>query len=264
MLQQHPQAFLCDPKEPHYFSDPSQAALGEGWYRSLFAGAGEAIAIGEASTTYAMHPHYSGVVDRVTDAVPEPRIIYVVREPVARMRSAYLHGLARGSETRPIGQALREDPRYLQTSGYALQIEQWLRRVPRERVLLLSLDELHDQPGAVLSRAATFLGIDSDWQPPAAMPTINASEGKRAPRRWWRQMGEATLRSGHTDWVPSWVARLNESDATAVRREITPGELEIPPDLAEELRRALADDRRRLAGIWGSNPRPQWLQDKST
>jgi Sulfotransferase domain len=263
MLQQHPEAFLCDPKEPHYFADASQAAMGEGAYRALFAGAGDARAVGEASTTYSMYPHYSGVVDRVVAAVPNPQLIYLVREPIARMRSAYLHGLARGSETRPIARALREDPRYLQTSSYAMQLEQWLRRVPRERILLLSLDELRDHPAAVLARSASFLGIDAGWRPPAEVPAVNASDGKRAPRAWWRQVGDITLRSDKTAWVPDWVVRLNESDSAAVRREIDTSELEIAPDLAAELRRALADDSRRLARLWATEPSPDWLQPES-
>ncbi|HEX3706225.1 MAG TPA: sulfotransferase [Mycobacteriales bacterium] len=263
VLQLHPDAFLCDPKEPHYFSDPAQAAKGEEWYRSLFAEAGDARAVGEASTTYAMYPHYSGVVDRVVDAVPAARLIYLVREPLARMRSAYLHGLAWGSETRPIGQALREDPRYLQTSCYALQLEQWLRRVPRERVLLLSLDELQDQPGDVLARTAGFLDIDATWRPGAAVPPANVSVGKRAPRAWWRYLGAATVRSGRTSWVPDWVVRLNDSDSPAVRREIEADELEIPAVVAAELTRALSEDRRRLARLWGPEPSPEWLHPES-
>jgi hypothetical protein len=262
LLQQHPEAYLCDPKEPHYFSDPTQAAKGIDWYRGLFARAGDATAVGEASTTYAMYPHYGGVVDRAVDAVGAAKLIYLVREPLARMRSAYLHGLARGSETRPIGQALREDPRYLQTSCYALQLEQWLRRVPRERILLLSLDELRDAPEDLVARAAAFLGIDPSWRPSDAAPA-NVSEGKRAPRTWWRLIGAAALRTGTTHRVPQWMTRLNESEVGMVRRNIRPDELAIPPALAGELCRALAADRRRLLALWGSDPAPAWLQAES-
>ena len=259
LLQQHPQAFLCDPKEPHYFSDHSAGARGEEWYRSLFAAAGDAVAVGEASTTYSMYPHYSGVVDRVLAAVPTPKLIYLVREPLARMRSAYLHGLARGSETRPIAQALREDPRYLQTSSYAMQLELWLRRVPREHVLLLSLDELRDDAGAAVSRAAELLEIDPGWRPPADAAPANVSDGKRAPRGWWRLVGDLSVRTGRTDWVPQWMVRLNESPTAPVRRDIAEQELLIPSDLQTELRRALTDDRRRLAALWGEAPAPEWL-----
>lgn len=260
LLQQHPAVFMCDPKEPHYFSADRQWQQGADWYRSLFAGAGPAVAVGEASTSYAMYPHYAGVVERLTAAVPAPRLVYILREPVARMRSAYLHALASGAETRPLAVALREDPRYLLTSCYALQLEQWLGRVPRERILVLSLEQLRDDPQRVLERLLSFLGVDPGWRPPA-VPTENPSAGKRPPRRWWRGIGAATLRFQATHRVPGWAVRLNESGSRLVRRAPRPSELVVPEEVRGHLVRALAADRRRLSAHWGSDERPPWLYD---
>ncbi len=261
LLQQHPQAFMCDPKEPHFFAADSQWGRGVGWYRSLFAGAGDAVAVGEASTTYTMYPHYPKVAERLTATIAEPRLVYIVREPIDRMRSAYLHGLAGGTETRPIGVALREDPRYLLTSCYSLQLERWLAHVPRERILLLSLEQLRDAPQTVVDALWAFLGLDPAWRP-VEVPSANASAGKQAPRRWWRAIGELTLRWDKTDWVPAWMVRLNDSGSPAVRRELDPAELVVPPDVEQHLRRAVSEDRRRLIRHWGTASRPGWLQDE--
>jgi hypothetical protein len=258
LLQSHPQAFLCDPKEPDFFSAPRQWARGVDWYASLFAAAGGAVAIGEASTTYSMYPHYGGVVDRLISVVPEPTLIYLTREPLARMRSAYQHALTWGTETRPIGTALREDPRYLLTSCYAMQLDQWLARVPREKILLLSLEELAGAPEVTLGRLLGFLGLDPAWRPPAQPEPENPSAGKRAPRRWWRGVGEVILRYDKTHWVPDWMVRLNEGPSNLTRREIAADELVIPVAVAESLQRALAADQRRLRLIWGESA-PDWL-----
>jgi hypothetical protein len=258
MLRSHPQAFVCDPKEPDFFSAPGQWARGVEWYSSLFATAGDAIAIGEASTTYSMYPHYAGVVDRLTSVVPEPALIYLAREPLARMRSAYQHALTWGTETRPIGTALLEDPRYLLTSCYAMQLGQWLTRVPRERILLLSLEELAAGPEAVRGRLLAFLGLAAGSPPLTDPEPANSSEGKRAPRRWWRGVGHTILRYDKTHWVPDWMVRLNEGPSTLTRREIAADELVIPAEVADSLRRALAVDRRRLQSIWGESA-PDWL-----
>lgn len=262
VLQQHPQAFMCDPKEPHFFSADREWRRGEDWYRSLFAAAGDAVAVGEASTTYAMYPHYGEVVDRLLSTVPAPRLVYILREPIARMRSAYLHGLAGGTETRPIGAALQQDPRYLLASCYALQLERWLEHVPRERVLLLSLEQLHDHPSDVIGRLLTFLGLDPGWEAPE-LPAANPSEGKRPPRRWWRALGEASLRLDLTDRIPGWMVRLNDSASPAVRRELDPAELVVPAGVEAELARALAEDRQRLLAYWGVDKAPAWLQSKA-
>jgi hypothetical protein len=135
--------------------------------------------------------------------------------------------------------------------------------VPRERILLLSLDELRDAPTAVLARTAEFLGIDSSWQAPPVIEPVNVSEGKRAPRTWWRYVGELAVRTDRTAWVPEWMVRLNDSESPRVRREITDAELEIPVDVAGQLRRALVADTRRLAAIWGPGPCPVWLNAES-
>jgi hypothetical protein len=263
LLQQHPEAFMCDPKEPHFFSDQQQWKRGVEAYRALFAGAGTARAVGEASTTYAMYPHYSDVVARLTATVPEPRLVYIIREPIARMRSAYLHALAGGSETRPIGVALRADPRYLLTSSYALQLEQWLARVPRQRILLLSLEQLRDAPDVVLPHLFDFLDLDPGWRP-VQMPPANPSAGKRPPRRWWRGIGAAALRWKLTERVPNWAVRLNESGSPLVRRRVEDNELAVTDDLRHEIERALAADRDRLIGHWGAGDRPGWLQDDAS
>ncbi len=262
LLQQHPEAFLCDPKEPDFFSSPQAWGRGVGWYRSLFAAAGDAGAIGEASTTYSMYPHYAGVVDRALSVLPEPKIVYLTREPLARMRSAYQHALSWGTETRPIGTALLEDPRYLLTSSYALQADQWLAQIPRERLLLLSLEDLGADPARVLERALRFLGIDASWQPAADPAPQNTSAGKRAPRAWWRGAGGLMLRHDKTHWAPHWLARLDERRSPLVRREISGAELEIPAAIADSLRRALAPDLARLGQIW-TDSFPGWLDNQS-
>ncbi|HVV76873.1 MAG TPA: sulfotransferase [Mycobacteriales bacterium] len=259
LLQAHPQAFMCDPKEPDYFADDRAWARGGEWYASLFADAGESVAVGEASTTYAMYPHYGDVAERLVSVVPEPRLVYIVREPVDRMRSAYRHGLAGGTETRPITAALQEDPRYLLTSSYAFQLDQWLTRVPRDRILLLSLEQLLTDPDDVMTRLFGFLDIDADWRP-EELPAANVSEGKRPPRRWWRALGAAALRYEKTDWVPAWMVRLNDSHSAVVRREASAEELAVPAETAASLRRALAEDRARLTALWGDEVPPAWLQ----
>src|SRR6185503_1695260 len=105
---------------------------------AAFADAGDAVAVGEASPQYAMFPRYHGVPERIAATVPDVRLIYVVRDPVERMRSSYRHTLAGGSEHRPIDEALLVDARYLYPSLYALQLEQYLRVVDRSRILVVA------------------------------------------------------------------------------------------------------------------------------
>ncbi|HWB66310.1 MAG TPA: sulfotransferase [Mycobacteriales bacterium] len=247
-LRGHPQIAMSEPKEPNYFSTAHDPA---GWddYLAGFPGAADAVAIGEASTTYTMYPHVSGVPERLLARVPDARLIYLVRNPIERMRSAYRHALAWGSETRPITAALRADPRYLDVSRYAGQLDQWLSRVDRDRVLLLSLDQLQADPAAVVRRVLAFVGVDADWRPADLHVAFNPSAAKRAPRAGWRWLGERLIRSGRTDRVPGAIVRLNDRRPPLLTRPIRPDELTVPEALREELLAALRDDLRQLAAL---------------
>src|SRR6266568_6603804 len=69
----HPNVFLpTETKEPAFFA--RNWRRGEGWYRSLFAGAGDAVAVGEASTSYTKYPTITTVPDRMASVVPEARL----------------------------------------------------------------------------------------------------------------------------------------------------------------------------------------------
>ncbi len=90
LLGDHPQIFMCDPKEPHYFSVPERYAQGIQWYESLFEGAGDAIAIGEASASYAGARYGQVASERIFETLPNARLIYCVRHPLRRIESAWI------------------------------------------------------------------------------------------------------------------------------------------------------------------------------
>src|SRR6266568_8270036 len=100
-LRSHPQVFMPDMKEPMFFVEKKNWSKGLDWYRGLFDDAGEAVAIGEASQPYTMAHSFPGVPGRIVSLIPDVKIIYVLRHPVERMRSHYLHDRVIGTETRP-------------------------------------------------------------------------------------------------------------------------------------------------------------------
>ena len=87
-LGSHPQVFMTKDKEPAFFNRPDSFDGGLEWYSSLFAGAGGALARGEASTDYAKYPRFRGVPEWIAAAVPEMRLLYLVRHPIERCAAA--------------------------------------------------------------------------------------------------------------------------------------------------------------------------------
>src|SRR3954463_6324498 len=64
-LRPHPEVFMPVTKELHFFVAEKNLLLGPGWYERRFRGAGDAIAVGEASTDYTKYPLYQGVPERI-------------------------------------------------------------------------------------------------------------------------------------------------------------------------------------------------------
>ena len=60
LLGQHPDVFILDPKEPHFFTRHYE--LGWKWYKSLFSNAGSYERIGEGSTSYSQKGLYPGLI----------------------------------------------------------------------------------------------------------------------------------------------------------------------------------------------------------
>ncbi len=162
-LNPHPQVFMSTPKELHFFVEEWNWPLGWDWYQGHFAEAGHAAAIGEASVTYTQYPTYRGIPKRIAQHLPETRLIYVVREPVDRIRSEYVHRVLIGKERDPVEKAVLENPRYVNHSRYSVQIDQYLEHFPQEQLLVIMAERLRTDREATVQRVARFLGIDPDW-----------------------------------------------------------------------------------------------------
>ena len=139
-LDQHPDVFLGRGGrfgEPNFFVAEQNWPLGRGWYESLFEGAGGAAAIGECSPGYSMAPLFCGVPERMALVVPNARLVYLVRDPIARMQSMYLHQVSAGRERRRPETALLDD-HYLGPSRYGFQLAAFLDHFHRGQVLVIA------------------------------------------------------------------------------------------------------------------------------
>lgn len=177
LLGEHPAIFMSAPKEPCYFVD--QRVLRKVWpymwekgywrsvdrYLELFAGAGAAEVIGEASTTYSKAPMFARVPERIMEFSPSARFIYVMRDPIERAISHYWHRVRFWGEPRSLESAIRSDPQYVDVSHYAMQLEQYLRSVSRERIYVLTYEALLADPRTELSRIYAWLGVGPCFQP---------------------------------------------------------------------------------------------------
>jgi hypothetical protein len=165
-LQAHPDVYMSEQKELNYFTEGQNWENGVAWYEAQFAGAGNVSAIGEASTNYTKFPQFPGVPERIAELLPDARLIYIMRNPIERVRSAYLHAVIKGNESRPIERAIHESPQYVDTSRYAMQIDRYLEHFPREQLLILTADDLQGRREQTMQQVFRFIGVDDRWQNP--------------------------------------------------------------------------------------------------
>lgn len=166
-LRSHPQVFMPQKKEPHFFSDEGVWSRGLQWYEGQFSEVPRtAVAVGEASTTYSKHPEFPGVPERIASVIPDVRLIYVIRQPIERMRSQYLHHVAKGREHDPVEKALLSKPTYVNNSRYAMQIACYLEHFHRDQLLVITSEDLRNERIPTVRRVYEFLGVDGSWVPP--------------------------------------------------------------------------------------------------
>lgn len=166
LLAMHPDAYMCEPKEPYFFSNTEVWSKGFDWYESLFADAGGCSAIGEGSTTYSMQALFPEAPGRIARHLPSARLIYIVRNPFQRIESLWMHYKTKGGrEDRPLSVAVREAPEYIDTSKYCKQIDVYREHFPDEQILVLFFEDFKADSGAVMRRVYEFLGIDPAFEP---------------------------------------------------------------------------------------------------
>jgi hypothetical protein len=115
----------------------------------------------EASTAYTFYPlRRLQIWEDMYEYNPLLRFIYLVRNPIDRMISSYMHLYLRGYTDLNIHKTLKKECSLLAISRYYTQIIPFIRKFGRDRVLILDVEDLHENRQHALNRVAEFLGID--------------------------------------------------------------------------------------------------------
>ena len=158
-LDHHAEVSMSVPKEPNFFADPGNSSRGIDWYRSLFST--DVPAAGEASVFYTMVPEYVGAPARIRRTIPDVRLLYLVRDPIERMRSMFVHRAEKHQAmAHSLSEAILRNPAYTAISNYGRQLEPFLELFNEEQILVLTTDELRADPDALLARSFRHIGVD--------------------------------------------------------------------------------------------------------
>ncbi len=161
----HPEVSMSTPKELNFFIRPQEWKRGIEWYESHFTE--DAKVRGESSPNYTNHPRSKGVPRRMHSVVPDAKLILLVRDPLERIVSAYIHNAARGREKRDLSDAISHArSTYVVRSRYHMQVERFLKFYPASSLLVIEQGDLLNDRPETLARVFRFLEVDSTfWSP---------------------------------------------------------------------------------------------------
>lgn len=180
-LASQPGVFMATPKEPNFFSDDAVWAQGPEWYRGLFAAAPAGALRGEASTHYTKLPTHPHTLARMTTLLAAPRIVYMIREPVARAVSHLIHEWSQGQMAGDPAHAFAHHPELVDYGRYGMQIAPYVDRFGAANVCLTCLEALNADPAAEFARIGAFLGLRAAWRDDLGAQNVSAERSRRLP-----------------------------------------------------------------------------------
>jgi hypothetical protein len=224
----------------------------EGRYLQLFAQAGDAKIVGEASPTYLQDPEAPMLMSR---AVPDAKILISLRDPVERLYSLYLMmlnsrpGLGTFAEEIERGLALQGDRSLallrLDVGLYDQQVRRFRDVYGDQRLKILIFEEfMTDVPGT-MRQILEFLGIEHEVDNFAA-PVYRQFSVVRNPLVRY-VFGNRNISRAAEALIPRQARKLIR-DMFLVKQVPKP---QMDPESREFLQRYYADDVRRLEDLLG-------------
>ncbi len=155
----HPEVQMSKPKELNFFVEELNWDLGLDWYRARFD---DRFPVrGESSPHYTNLPRFRGVAERIERNCPDAKLLYMVRDPIKRILSHWVHAKGAGYETGELDEVLsRPESAYVQRSMFWIQLQPYLERFDRERIEVITQEELQGDREQTMRKAFGFAGVD--------------------------------------------------------------------------------------------------------
>lgn len=193
-LGQHPGIYMAARKDTFFFcffeKEPNFSGPGDQeWYRewavtrledyqALFEGHSGETAIGEACAEYLYDEEAPA---NIKSLVPNAKLVVVLRNPVERAYSNFMHLVRDGyepvcdfSQALLLEEARRQENwrpmwHYRARGFYSQQIERYLRLFDKSQIRVYLHEDLASTPGSLFRDLFGFLGVDADFRPDTSM-----------------------------------------------------------------------------------------------
>lgn len=197
----------------HYMSSP----IDDRWYRGLFQHRGEKRFAGEITPEYAILGTKG--LAHIKRLAPDARVIFIMRNPVARTWSQVLHqcrvrGLDANRQSTEAIVAMLTEQRFGELGDYAATLDDMAATFRPDQTLALFYEDVHQDRQKALEQVCRFIGTSFS-------PDYFSELGRR-----FNSSQEAAL----PDPVRSHLRKIYRPQVEAVRRRVG----RIPPAWAKE------------------------------
>jgi Sulfotransferase family len=281
-LKQHPQIYMSPLKEPRFFAfegekpnfrgpgdqEQYESIVGDiEVYRTLFEGVSNEKAIGEASVLYL---YISSAPERIRHYIPGVKVIAILRNPVERAYSAFLH-LTRDRKE-PLGDfalALRaEEERirnnwgpiwhYKQVGFYYAQLKRYFETFEREQIKVYLYEDLNSDPIELLKDIYRFLSVEDAFVPEVSR-RYNVS-GIPTDEGWYSLLLRQNLaKSIVKPLLPRGLRRRVSTTLLSTLKDRTLVKPPLPTEVQQQLTKLYREDILKLQELIGRDL-SQWLR----
>ena len=176
-LSEHPDIFLPNAKELHYFSYDSRYEKGPAWYENFFPKDSTQLAIGEVSPSYLSS---EAAPERIYQYNPEMKLVCILRNPIERAYSHYCMDLVTGTANPDMSIGLGAQSPYVSWGLYHEQLERYLNFFPRDQLKVVLFDDLKGNPNTFLKEIYDFIEVESSFS--ASLTNQPKNTKKSLPR----------------------------------------------------------------------------------
>ena len=182
-LQQHPDIYLPAKKELHYFAWEHMVRFSYGpgdrdilahvcqtreEYELVYSDISGQSAVGEVSPSYL---YFAEVSDQIKEELNNPKIIIVLRNPIEKAFSQYMHLVRDNREVLQFFDALMAEKeriaqgwaaiwRYAESSLYSYRIQKYLDVFGERNVRIFLYDDLARSPELLMRELLEFIEVD--------------------------------------------------------------------------------------------------------
>jgi hypothetical protein len=249
LLGQHPDVFMSEPKEIHYFGRDDEKKT-PAWYRAHFDAAAGKKAVGEGSTSYTHPDIIRRCADEIATQIPDCRLIYMVRNPLKRLESDWKMRAHEGwSKGESINESVDQQPTLITHGAYWANINVYRERFRDDQILIVFLENFSRDPNTELARCFAHLGV-APWSGVVNPERPrNAANDYGRDRQWTRVLRAAKPLRLLKQRMPAWMVDASRS-VLVERKEY---KVEWDPAVRSRVVGALEEDAGRFLEFYGKS-----------